>query len=157
MPKIMSNGIQLHYEEMGSGPDTIIFSHSYLVNHYHFHYQMEAFKDRYRCIAFDHRGHGQSEIADDGYEMENLYADAVGFMELYKANRHFVESQVENAHIAILNKCDRVDSKKAMVTRSAISAINPEITVLMTQFGAVDQAEYELALSTAQSSPETEH
>ena len=25
MPKVLSNGIQLHYEEMGSGPETIVF------------------------------------------------------------------------------------------------------------------------------------
>jgi G3E family GTPase len=62
-----------------------------------------------------------------------LIADAVGFMELYKANRHFVESQVKHAHVAILNKCDKVDRKRAMVTRGAISALNPEISVLMTQ------------------------
>lgn len=76
-----------------------------------------------------------------------LIADATGFMGLYKANRHFVESQVENADIVLLNKCDKVDKTKAMVTRSAISAINPEITVLMTEFGAVDWADYHLALS----------
>jgi G3E family GTPase len=79
-----------------------------------------------------------------------LIADAVGFMELYKANRHFVESQVKNANIVLLNKCDKVDQKRAMVTRSAISALNPEIAVLMTQFGAVDKGEYEMALSAAQ-------
>lgn len=82
-----------------------------------------------------------------------LIADAVGFMELYKANRHFVESQVKNAHIVLLNKCDKVDRKRAMVTRSAISALNPEISVLMTQFGAVDKGEYEMALSAAQHFP----
>ena len=91
MPKILSNGIQLHYEEMGSGPETIVFSHSYLADHYHFNPQMQALKDRYRCIAFDHRGHGQSEIPDDGYGMENLYEDAVGFIEaLDCAPCHFV-------------------------------------------------------------------
>jgi G3E family GTPase len=79
-----------------------------------------------------------------------LIADAVGFMELYKANRHFVESQVKNANIVLLNKCDKVDQKRAMVIRSAISALNPEIAVLMTQFGAVDKGEYEMALSAAQ-------
>ncbi len=82
-----------------------------------------------------------------------LVADATGFMELYKANRHFVESQVENADIAILNKCDKVDRKRAMVTRSAISALNPEISVLTTQYGAVDKAEYLLALSSARNFP----
>lgn len=78
-----------------------------------------------------------------------LIADATGFMGLYKANRHFVESQVENAGIVLMNKCDLVDKKKAMVTRSAISAINPDISVLMTEFGAVDWAEYQMALSSA--------
>ncbi|MCU0600268.1 MAG: GTP-binding protein [Desulfobacterales bacterium] len=78
-----------------------------------------------------------------------LIADATGFMGLYKANRHFVESQVENADIVLLNKCDKVDRTKAMVTRSAISAINPEITVLTAEFGAVDWADYHLALSAA--------
>lgn len=91
MPKISSNGIQIHYEELGSGPETVVFSHSYLCDHSHFHYQMQALKDRYRCIGFDHRGHGQSEITENGYEMENLYADAVGFIEaLDCAPCHFV-------------------------------------------------------------------
>jgi G3E family GTPase len=82
-----------------------------------------------------------------------LIADATGFMELYKANRHFVESQVENADLVVLNKCDKVDQKRAMLTRSAIAALNPEISVLMTQFGAVDKAEYMLALSAAKNIP----
>lgn len=76
-----------------------------------------------------------------------LIADAQGFMDLYKANRHFVESQIENAHIVVLNKCDKVEKRKAMLTRSAIAAINPDITVLTAEFGAVDRAEYQLALS----------
>lgn len=78
-----------------------------------------------------------------------MIADATGFMGFYKANRHFVESQVKNAQLVLLNKCDRVEKKKAMVTRGAISAINPEIGVLTTQFGAVDWAEYTAALSSA--------
>ncbi len=76
-----------------------------------------------------------------------LIADATGFMGLYRANRHFVESQVENAHIIMLNKCDRVDQRKAMVIQSAISAINPELTVFMTEFGAINWSEYHAALS----------
>lgn len=78
-----------------------------------------------------------------------LIADATGFMGLYKSNRHFVESQVENASIVLLNKCDKADKINAMVTRSAVSAINPDITVLMVEYGAVDWADYRLALSTA--------
>jgi G3E family GTPase len=74
---------------------------------------------------------------------------------LYKANRHFVESQVQNADVVLLNKCDKVDRTSAMLTRSAISAINPEISVLMAEFGAVDWGEYHLALSAAPHSKRT--
>jgi len=91
MPKILSNGIRLHYEEMGAGPETIVFSHSYIADHYHFNAQMQTLKDRYRCIGFDHRGHGRSQITANGYDMENLYQDAVGFIEaLDCAPCHFV-------------------------------------------------------------------
>lgn len=77
-----------------------------------------------------------------------LIADATGFMSLYKANSHFVESQVKNASIVLLNKCDRVDSRRAVLTRNAISAINPNAKVLMTEYGAVDWVQYQAALST---------
>jgi len=82
-----------------------------------------------------------------------LIADATGFMGLYRANRHFVESQVENAHIILLNKCDRVDRRKAKVIQSAITAINPELTVFMTEFGGINWNEYHAALLAA---PESE-
>ena len=93
----------------------------------------------------------EAQLFEDSIEKINniLIADATGFMDLYKANRHFMESQVENAQLALLNKCDRVDKRKAMVIQGAILAINPEMTVLMTEFGAVDWGEYQFALSTA--------
>lgn len=100
----------------------------------------------------------EAQLFEDTFrEIHNiLIADVTGFMGLYKSNRHFVESQVENAHLVLLNKCDRVDKRKAMVTQGAISAINPDITVLMTEFGAVDWAEYHVVLSTASGAKEEE-
>jgi G3E family GTPase len=77
-----------------------------------------------------------------------LITDATGFMGLYRANPHFVESQVRNARAILLNKCDRVDKRRAMLTRDAISAINPEATVIPTEFGVVDWSQYQFALST---------
>ncbi len=91
MAEIEVNGVRLHYVEQGSGPETVIFSHSYLVDWSHFKPQMDALSNRYRCIAFDHRGHGGSERPKEGYDMENLYADAVAFIEAMNcAPIHFV-------------------------------------------------------------------
>ncbi len=77
-----------------------------------------------------------------------LIVDATGFKGLYKANRSFVEAQLEGAHLVILNKCDRVDKRTVQLTRSALSSINPNITVLLAEYGAVNWQEYYQALST---------
>ena len=91
MPKLMTNGVKLHYEDEGTGKETIVFSHSYLVDSFHFYSQVQSFKTQYRCIAFDHRGHGKSEVTENGYDMENLYQDAVGLIEtLDCAPCHFI-------------------------------------------------------------------
>jgi 3-oxoadipate enol-lactonase len=91
MPDILVNGVRLHYTEQGSGSETIVFSHSFLVDSHHFDPQIAALKGHYRCIAYDHRGHGRSEVARGGYEMENLYQDAVSLIEaLGCAPCHFV-------------------------------------------------------------------
>ena len=91
MPEITANGVTLHYEEKGSGQETVVFSHSYLVDNTHFAPQIEALSDRYRCIAYDHRGHGRSQAPKGGYDMENLYNDAVALIEaLHCAPCHFV-------------------------------------------------------------------
>ena len=91
----------------------------------------------------------EAQIFEDAIDAINnvLIADATGFMDLYKANPHFVESQVRNARIVLLNKCDKVNQKRAMLIRSAISAINPDTTVLLTEYGGVDLDQYQLALT----------
>jgi pimeloyl-ACP methyl ester carboxylesterase len=43
--------------------------------------QVEALKGRYRCLTYDHRGQGQSEVTRDGYDIETLYRDAVELIE----------------------------------------------------------------------------
>lgn len=81
MPRIRVNGVELYYEEHGSGSETIFFSHGLLMSCRMFDDQVSMLKDRYRCIAFDHRGQGQSEITRDGYDMDTLYEDAAALIE----------------------------------------------------------------------------
>jgi len=71
----------MHYIDEGSGKETIVFSHSLLFTHEIFAKQIEHFKDRYRCIAFDHRGQGKSPVTKDGYDMDTLSEDAIELIE----------------------------------------------------------------------------
>ena len=81
MPTVESNGTKLYYLDTEKGQNVIVFSHSYLLDHSHFNPQIEALRKDYRCIAFDHRGHGRSQKPVSGYDMENLYKDAVDLIE----------------------------------------------------------------------------
>ena len=81
MPFVTVNGVKLHYTDTGSGPETIVFSHGLLMSGKMFDAQVAHFSDRYRCITFDHRGQGQSEVAQDGYDMDSVARDAEALIE----------------------------------------------------------------------------
>lgn len=80
MPSIDVNGTNLHYIETGDGPETIVFSHGFLLNHKMFTHQIEALSASYRVIAFDHRGHGQSAPCPTPFGMYDLVDDAAALI-----------------------------------------------------------------------------
>lgn len=91
MPKVKVNNVEIHYNEYGKGKETLLFSHGYLMNNLMFKGQIDIFKDNFRCISFDHRGHGESEITANGYELDNLVTDTISLIEkLNLGSVHFV-------------------------------------------------------------------
>ncbi len=81
MHSIEINGAELNYEDTQRGDETILFAHGLLFNLDIFQPQIDYFKDHYRCVAFDFRGQGRSEIMLQGYDMDSLAEDAVGLIE----------------------------------------------------------------------------
>ncbi|MCY1077921.1 alpha/beta fold hydrolase [Archangium lansingense] len=82
MPFLDVNGTRLYYEDTGGSGEPIVFSHGLLWSGRMFDKQVAALKDRYRCITYDHRGQGQSDVWEvDTVDMETVYADAVGLIE----------------------------------------------------------------------------
>lgn len=91
MPHLEINGANLYYEEHGAGQETIVFSHGLLWSGHMFHEQIAVLKDQYRCITFDFRGQGQSQVTQSGYDIETLYADTVELIEVLGCSPcHFV-------------------------------------------------------------------
>ena len=76
MPFLNVNGAKLYYEDHGTGDEAIVFGHGLLFSCRMFDDQVSALKDRYRCVTFDFRGQGRSEVTRDGYDMETLTEDA---------------------------------------------------------------------------------
>jgi pimeloyl-ACP methyl ester carboxylesterase len=79
------NGTSLHVEIRGNGPETIFFSHGLLFHHGMWHHQLDAFAERYRCVAWDHRGQGRSG-REGGRDMDTLARDAAALIEAVQAD-----------------------------------------------------------------------
>lgn len=60
MPYVKRDGARIYYETAGRGP-VVAFSHGIMMDHEMFAAQVDALKDRYRCIAWDERAHGSTE------------------------------------------------------------------------------------------------
>jgi 3-oxoadipate enol-lactonase len=90
MPTISANGVDLFYKESGPGPETIVFSHGFLMDHDMFEPQRAVFESQYRVIAYDHRAQGQSQDPGSGYDMDTLAEDAAALIRgLNAAPCHF--------------------------------------------------------------------
>jgi pimeloyl-ACP methyl ester carboxylesterase len=94
MPLVHVNGTDLFYEDTGPGStgETIVFSHGLLFSTLMWEPQMRHFRERYRCIAYDHRGQGRSaESTLFSIGMELVYDDALGVLDrLADGPVHFV-------------------------------------------------------------------
>jgi pimeloyl-ACP methyl ester carboxylesterase len=91
VPERGVNGVSIHYEERGSGGEAVVFAHGLLMSGRMFERQIAALRDRFRCVAFDFRGHGRSEVTRSGYDMDTLADDAAALIEaLGCAPCHFV-------------------------------------------------------------------
>lgn len=91
MPRLLANGASLWYEEHGAGPETVVFAHGLLWSGRMFDAQVASLSGRYRCVTFDFRGQGRSEVTAGGYDMDTLADDAAALIEaLGCAPCHFV-------------------------------------------------------------------
>jgi 3-oxoadipate enol-lactonase len=90
--KAQTNGIETYYEIHGrEGAPWITFSHSLACSVRMWDPQIEAFKDRWRVLVYDTRGHGASTPAPGPYSFEMLAEDAQALLQaLGIARTHFV-------------------------------------------------------------------
>lgn len=82
MPDIMINDCNLFYEEHGTGQHTVLFLHGLYFNCRQFHQQIVALRDRYRCVAVDLRGQGQSSAPPRDYDPEAIARDIIQFIDV---------------------------------------------------------------------------
>lgn len=76
-----ADGAQLFYREFGEGP-TLLFVASWALHSAMWDPQIAYFSERgFRCIAFDRRGHGRSDLTPTGYDLDTLADDLASIIE----------------------------------------------------------------------------
>jgi non-heme chloroperoxidase len=97
----LASGPQVHYAEQGA-PDgePILFLHGYTDSWFSFSRLLPLLPTGYRAFAFDQRGHGDSERPDCCYEIADLVADAVAFLDAVNVERATVVGHSGGSFVA---------------------------------------------------------
>jgi pimeloyl-ACP methyl ester carboxylesterase len=124
MPSITIRGARLHYEDVGSGPETIVFIHGLMLASESWEAQRAAFRDRYRVITFDLRGQGRSETPRTGLGLDALAEDTVALIEHLQCS-----------------PCHLVGFSMGSFIALRVAARRPELVRSLTVIGASADAE----------------
>ena len=89
MPSVRVDDIDVHYAEAGMGEPLLLIM-GFGGDHTAWAFQTGAFARRYRVVAFDNRGAGQTSAPDQPYTTAMMAADARGLMDALGIDRAHV-------------------------------------------------------------------
>ncbi len=108
------NGLNISYEIEGpEEAQVIVFSHCLAANMKLWQYQLPEFKDRFRVLTYDIRGHGSSSAPEEAYSMFGLAEDVKLLLDRLGVEKcHFVGISLGGmiAQMFTLNYPERVYS-----------------------------------------------
>src|SRR6266487_5975489 len=84
---IRVNGVRLHYLDWGGNGETMLFLHGLGDTPHIFDDLAPKFTNQFRVLGLTRRGHGQSEIPEDGYDTATLVEDIRQFLDTLKIQR----------------------------------------------------------------------
>ncbi|WP_175939852.1 alpha/beta fold hydrolase [Caballeronia sp. BCC1704] len=100
--KIETNGTRIHVTERGSGDMALVFLHYYGGSSRTWDGVADELADRYRIVATDHRGWGDSDAPSNGYGIADLAADAEGVIDALGLRRYVLVGHSMGGKVAQL-------------------------------------------------------
>lgn len=115
MPFADVNGQRLHYEDSGTGEEVVVFSHGLFMDHSMFDAQVALLRDRYRCITWDERGHGQTESDLKPFTYWDSASDALGLLEHLGVRRAVLAGMSQGGYLSLRAALTAPERVKALV------------------------------------------
>lgn len=72
---LVDDNAKLFYEVTGEGEKTIVFIHGWSAHHLFFKKQIPELEKKYKIVNYDLRGHGLSEVTENGYTIKRYARD----------------------------------------------------------------------------------
>ncbi len=124
IPKAVVNGVALNYGEWGTGYPLLLlmgFGDSLAA----WSSQIPAFSAKFRTIALDHRGSGESEAPADGYAISQFSDDAVGLLDTLGIERAHVLGYSMGGRVGQDMAARYPDRVSALVLAASAAKANP--------------------------------
>lgn len=83
MPRISANRINVFYRVQGDG-EPVVLLHGFTANHGIWEHQIEALSQKFRVLAYDLRGHGDTDQPSSGHDINTLVQDLAELLEKLK-------------------------------------------------------------------------
>ena len=132
MPHIQTNGVELHYLQMGDGPDLVML-HGISGNLAVWHLRMvPLLQQHFRVTTYDLRGHGNSSMPPSGYTTRDMALDLEGLLDALEIEQADLVGHSFGADVAMhftLLQPDRV---------RRLGLIEPGVPALMQERKHVD-------------------
>ena len=89
MVSLRANGVTLHCQQLGAGP-LLVMCHGLVFGSIATWYFTAAAKlaTRFSVLLYDQRGHGKSDLAASGYDLETMTADLESLLEHFQHGKH---------------------------------------------------------------------
>lgn len=127
----MSTDIQLHFQESGEGFPLILL-HGNGENGSYFEHQIQYFQNKYRVIALDTRGHGQSPRGEKPFTIRQFAEDLHDFMDEQEIDKAHILGFSDGGNIALifaLKYPERVDHLILNGANLDASGVKPSIQI----------------------------
>ncbi len=126
---VRRDGVNLHYEIFGDGPQTMVFVPPWCIVHSRvYKAQLPYFSERFRCIAYDGRGNGQSDRPEEtaAYSLANYVEDACAVMDATDAGKAILVGLSFGGLIACILAAQHPDRVRAAILCGTVATIGPD-------------------------------
>lgn len=115
MPHADINGQSIHYEDTGGDGEAIVFSHGFFMSGGMFEPQVQALKDRYRCITWDERGHGETVTSPDPFTYWDSADDLFGLLDHLGIEKAVLAGMSQGGFLSIRAALARPERVRALI------------------------------------------